>query len=114
VRFHFDCVFYYILDMEKAVAFYSNVLGLKLTSRDVVARFDIDGVLPELVPARDVGKPRGDDNARLCLKVEGINQTVEYLKAKGIHVNEIQRVENGELTSFEDLNGNEVYLWQYD
>jgi len=23
-------------------------------------------------------------------------------------------VENGKLTSFEDLEGNEIYLWQYD
>jgi len=52
VRFLFDCVFYYVRDLEKAIAFYSNALGLKLTSSDAVARFDVDGVLFELVPAR--------------------------------------------------------------
>ena len=114
MRFHFDCVFYYVSDMESAISFYSDVLGLRLTSRDVVARFDIDGVLFELVPSRDKGKPRGGGNARLCLKVEEISQAVEYLKAKGIHTDEIQKVENGKLTSFEDPDGNKIWLWQYD
>jgi catechol 2,3-dioxygenase-like lactoylglutathione lyase family enzyme len=114
VTFHFDCVFYYVRDMQKAVMFYSDILGLRLTSRDVVARFDIDGVLFELVPTRDEGKLMGEGNARLCLKVEEISQAVENLRAKGAHVDEIQRVENGKLTSFEDPDGNEIYLWQYD
>jgi len=113
-RFHFDCVFYYVPDMERAISFYSDVLGLRLTSRDVVARFDIDGVLFELVPSRDKRNVRGGGNARLCLKVDDISQAVEYLKTKGTHAGEIQRVENGKLVSFEDPDGNEIYLWQYD
>jgi catechol 2,3-dioxygenase-like lactoylglutathione lyase family enzyme len=100
--------------MEKAIVFYSDVLGLRLTSRDVVTRFDIDGVLFELVPARHEGNLGGNGNARLCLKVEEITQAVEYLRRNGIHVGGIQEVENGKLTSFEDPDGNEVYLWQYD
>ena len=46
-EFHFDCVFHYVSDMEAAIRFYRDVLGLALTSRDVVARFDIEGVLFE-------------------------------------------------------------------
>lgn len=113
-RFHFDCVFYHVSDMERAISFYSDILGLRLTSRDVVARFDIDGVLFELVPSLNKRNARGGGNARLCLKVEDISQTVEYLKTKRTHAGEIQKVENGKLTSFEDLGGNEIYLWQYD
>ncbi|MGA2239392.1 MAG: VOC family protein [Candidatus Bathyarchaeia archaeon] len=114
MRFHFDCVFYYVSDMERAISFYSEVLGLRLTSRDVVARFDIDGVLFELVPSLNKRNTKGGDNARLCLKVEDINQAVEYLKTKRTHAGEIQKVENGKLTSFEDPDGNEICLWQYD
>ena len=114
MRFHFDCVFYYVSDMESAVSFYSDVLGFRLTSRDVVARFDIDGVLFELVPRQEKGKLKGDGNARLCLKVDDINRAVEYLKKKGVTGGEIQKVENGRLASVEDLDGNEIYLWQYD
>jgi catechol 2,3-dioxygenase-like lactoylglutathione lyase family enzyme len=100
--------------MERAISFYSDVLGLRLTSRDVVARFDIDGVLFELVPRRDKRKLRGDGNARLCLKVDDISQAVEYLMTKGTDAGEIQKVENGKLVSFEDPDGNEICLWQYD
>jgi catechol 2,3-dioxygenase-like lactoylglutathione lyase family enzyme len=113
-KFHFDCVFYYVSDIERAISFYSYALGLRLTSRDVVGRFDIDGVLFELVPSRDKRKLKGGGNARLCLKVDDISQAVEYLKTKGIHAGEIEKVENGKLTSFEDPDGNEIYLWQYD
>jgi catechol 2,3-dioxygenase-like lactoylglutathione lyase family enzyme len=100
--------------MERAIRFYSDVLGLRLTSRDLVARFDIDGVLFELVPSRDNRKLEGGGNARLCLKVEDISHAVEYLRMKEIRVNEIETVENGKLTSFEDPDGNEICLWQYD
>ena len=113
VRFLFDCVFYYVRDLEKAIAFYSDILGLKLISKNAVARFDLDGVLFELVPARH-GEVRGCGNARLCLKVEDLSQAVEYLKANGTHVGEIQKVENGKLVSLNDPDGNEICLWQYD
>jgi catechol 2,3-dioxygenase-like lactoylglutathione lyase family enzyme len=66
-RFHFDCVFHYAEDIESAISFYSDVLGFRLASRDIVARFNIDGVLFELVPAREKGKLKGEGNARLCL-----------------------------------------------
>jgi catechol 2,3-dioxygenase-like lactoylglutathione lyase family enzyme len=100
--------------MERTVSFYSDLLGLKLTSKDVVARFDIDGILFELVPNRNKRKLTGNRNARLCLKVDDISQAVEFLKAKGIHIGEIQKVDNGKLVSFEDPDGNEICLWQYD
>ena len=114
MKFHFDCVFCYVTDLGRAISFYSDVLGLRLTSRDVVARFDVDGVLFELVPNRDKGILRGDGNARLCLKVDDVTQTVEYLKMNGTRVSQIQKVENGKLASFEDPDGNEICLWQYD
>jgi catechol 2,3-dioxygenase-like lactoylglutathione lyase family enzyme len=50
LKLRFDVVYYHVTDMERAIAFYRDTLGLRLTSRDYVARFDIDGVLFELVP----------------------------------------------------------------
>jgi catechol 2,3-dioxygenase-like lactoylglutathione lyase family enzyme len=113
MKFHFDCVFYYVTDMERAISFYAGILGLKLTSRDVVARFDIDRVLFELVPAPDETRFQGDGNARLCLKVDNIHQALEELQTKGIHTSPVQEVDNGLLASFEDPDGNEICLWQY-
>ena len=59
MKFNFDCVAYYVSDMERAIRFYREVLGFRFVSRDDVARFDIDGVLFEIVPAPDVSALRG-------------------------------------------------------
>ena len=50
LKLSFDTIFYYVSDMESAIAFYRDTLGLQMVSRDYVARFDLDGVLIELVP----------------------------------------------------------------
>jgi predicted enzyme related to lactoylglutathione lyase len=112
-EFHFDCVFHYVSDMEAAIRFYRDVLGFTLTSQDVVARFDIDGVLFELVPAPTDGNPRAPGNARLCLRVENIQQTLKDLRAKGVRTSPAVNKANGVLSSLEDPEGNEICLWQY-
>jgi catechol 2,3-dioxygenase-like lactoylglutathione lyase family enzyme len=106
-------VFYYVSDIERAIAFYSGVLGMKLVSRDVVARFDLDGVLFEIVPAPDTGKLRGGGNARLALKVDDIHQAVRELQSKGIPASAVQEKPGGMLAFLEDPDGNEICLWQY-
>jgi catechol 2,3-dioxygenase-like lactoylglutathione lyase family enzyme len=113
MKCHFDCVFYYVTDMNRAISFYSDILGLKLSSHDIVARFDIDGVLFEIVPALNHNKLQGNGNARLCLKVENIYKAIEELQIKGVPTSQVQEVENGKLSSFEDPDGNEICLWQY-
>jgi catechol 2,3-dioxygenase-like lactoylglutathione lyase family enzyme len=112
MKFNFDCVFYYVSDIERAVSFYAETLGLKVVSRDVVARFEIDGVLFELVPAPNEAKLQGGGNARLCLQVNDIHQAVKDLQTKGISTSQVQDKGKGMLASFEDPDGNEVYLWQ--
>lgn len=109
MKFHFDCVFYYVADLRAAVNFYSKVPGLKLISQDEVARFDIDGVLFELVP----GKPGGTGNGRLALRVDEINSACAQLRSKGVPVSEVQEKSNGKLAFFWDPDGNEIALWQY-
>lgn len=112
-QFHFDCVFHYVSDMEVAIRFYRDVLGFVLTSRDLVARFDIDGVLFELVPAPFSGNPRAPGNARLCLRVENVQQVLNELRAKGVRTSAAVDKGAGVLCSLEDPDGNEICLWQY-
>jgi len=113
VKFQFDCVFYYVTDLKRSVSFYSDIMGLQLVSQDVVARFDIDGVLFELVPTTEKIKLQGGGNARLCLKVDNIQKALDELQKKGIQSSQVQDVENGMLASIKDLDENEIYLWQY-
>ncbi len=113
VKFNFDCVFYYVSDMERAIRFYRDVLEFKLVSRDVVTRFDVDGVLFELVPAPGGSALEGAGNARLCLRVDDVERALKALQAKGARTGRAQRKATGVLGTVEDPDGNEICLWQY-
>lgn len=113
VKLSFDAVFYYARDLERSIAFYREKLGLPLVSRDFVARFDIDGVLFELVPAPKSEAVSGTGNARLCFQVKEIKEAVAQLKDKGVEISEIKSEPGGRLAFFKDPDGNELCLWQY-
>ena len=112
MKFHFDCVFYYVSDLGRAVRFYRDVLGFKVTSQDFVTRFDVGGVLFELVPTDDVSKIKGNGNARLCLSTTDIQSAVTELRQKGVKASDVHPKQNGFLVSFPDPDGNEICLWQ--
>lgn len=113
VKLSFDTVFYYVTDMEASIAFYRNTLGLPLVSEDFVARFDVDGVLVELVPVPPGSVVPGNGNARLCFSVSDVDETVEQLRARGIQTSDIKVKKNGRLAFFHDPDGNELCLWEY-
>jgi len=108
----FDCIYYYVSDLDRAVRFYSDTLGLALASRDHVARFMIDGVLFELAPTADSSRYSGHGNARLCFGVPDVRSAAADLTRKGVSVGPIHHVENGFLATFTDPDGNELALWQ--
>jgi predicted enzyme related to lactoylglutathione lyase len=109
---NFDCVYYYVSDLDRAVRFFSDTLGLALSSRDHVARFTIDGVLFELVPTTDASRYSGHGNARLCFGVQDMHSAIDELAHKGVSFGPIHQVENGLLATFADPDGNELALWQ--
>jgi catechol 2,3-dioxygenase-like lactoylglutathione lyase family enzyme len=113
VKLSFDAVFYYVRDLERSIAFYREKLGLSLVSRDFVARFDIDGVLFELVPAPPNKPVSGAGNARLCFQVQQIHETVARLKSNGVETTDVKSEPGGLLAFFKDPDGNELCLWQY-
>ena len=112
LKLTFDAVYYHVTDMEKAIAFYRDTLGFRLTSRDYVARFDIDGVLFELVPNAPGNVLPGTGNARLSLGVTDIQQAVAALQAKGVATTPVKAEPGGLLSFFRDPDGNEICLWQ--
>lgn len=111
--FRFDCVFYFVSNLDRAISFYETVLGFQLSSRDDVARFVIDGVLFELVPADHPALLTGSGNARLTLDVDDIESTMQTLGAKGVRTSGIRDVANGRVSSVYDPDGNEICVWQY-
>jgi catechol 2,3-dioxygenase-like lactoylglutathione lyase family enzyme len=113
MTFNFDCVFYYVRDLDRSIKFYTDVLGFTLESRDDVVRLYVDDILFELVPVVDESKLVGSGNARLCLKVVDIQVAVSSLREKGVPTSDIQSMEHGKLAVLNDPDGNEVVLWQY-
>jgi len=112
LKFNFDAVYYHVSDMDKAIAFYRDTLGFRLTSRDYVARFDVDGVLFELVPTAPGQALTGGGNARLSLGVTDIRQAVKDLQTRGVATTPIKQEPGGLLSYFKDPDGNELCLWQ--
>lgn len=108
----FDTVYYHVTDMERAIRFYRDVLGLPMVSRDYVARFNLTGVLFELVPNPEGGVLSGTGNARLSFGVADIRETTQTLQARGVATTPVKEEEGGLLSLFHDPDGNELCLWQ--
>jgi len=113
LRLSFDTIFYYVTDMESAIVFYRDTLGLPLVSHEYVARFDLDGVLIELVPLPPGTVVPGSGNARLCFSVDNLQETVEQMRTRGVVTSKIKEKKDGRLAFFRDPDGNELCLWEY-
>ena len=113
LKLSFDSVFYYVTNMEASIAFYRDTLGLPLVSQDYVVRFDLDGVLIELVPLPPGSVVPGNGNARLCFSVLNLEETLEQLRARRIPTSKIKEKRDGRLAFFRDPDGNELSLWEY-
>ena len=111
-RFRFDSVLYYVTDLDQAVEFYTKVLGLPMSSRDTVARFEVDDAVLELVPTDDRSLLSGKGNARLTLAVEDIEATAAALLAKRVPVTDVREEGSGRVASLLDPEGNEIVLRQ--
>ena len=111
-KLSFDAVFYYVTDMEAAIAFYRDTLGLPLVSQTSIARFDLDGVLIELVPLPPGTVAPGSGNARLCFSVANLQETLEQMHARGLATSKIKEKRDGKLAFFRDPDGNELCLWE--
>ncbi len=113
LKLSFDTVFYYVTDMEAAIAFYRDTLGLPLISQEFVAQFDLDGVLIELVPLPPGTMVPGSGNGRLCFSVANLQETVKQMHARGVATSKIKEKKDGKLAFFRDPDGNELCLWEY-
>ncbi|MET0411180.1 MAG: VOC family protein, partial [Polyangiaceae bacterium] len=113
--------YYNVRDLDRALAFYKDVLGLPLSSHDRhFAAFDVGGVRlglhwsgGEPVPhvARDGhGAYAG---GTVTLKVSDIQRAAERLASSGVRLlGPISRQRWGSLVPFEDPDGNVLKLFQ--
>lgn len=108
----------FVSNMDRAVHFYCEILGLKLTNRfgDDWATVDAGkGLTIGLHPASPkYPAPGTKGSMMLGLEIDGpIEGLVARLNAKGAAINApIVSGTAGRFVDFQDPDGNEIYLWE--
>jgi catechol 2,3-dioxygenase-like lactoylglutathione lyase family enzyme len=110
-----DLVFYWVSDMDRAVSFYRDVLGLTLLRQDSAtwAEFDAGGRRFALHSAGE-GQPVGGGGATAVFAVGDLNRAKSDLAARGVTFTHEGDVEGyARFASFLDPDGNSVQLIEY-
>jgi catechol 2,3-dioxygenase-like lactoylglutathione lyase family enzyme len=110
-----DLVFYWVSDMDRAVSFYRDVLGLTLLRQDSAtwAEFDAGGRRFALHSAGE-GQPVGGGGATAVFAVGDLNRAKRELAARGVTFTHEGDVEGyARFVSFLDPDGNSVQLIEY-
>jgi predicted enzyme related to lactoylglutathione lyase len=108
----------FVSNMDRAVQFYTEVLGLRLTNRfgDHWATVEAGkGLTIGLHPASDkYPAPGTKGGIMLGMEVEGaIEKVIASLGKKGVQFKDsIVRSEAGNFVHLEAPDGNEIYLWE--
>ena len=108
----------YVSNMDEAIRFYSETLGLKLTNRfgDKWATVEAGkGLTIGLHPASpDYPAPGTRGAVMFGLEIdEPIDAVVARLKGRGVKfTGSIIRAEPGAWASLVDMDGNPIYLWE--
>jgi catechol 2,3-dioxygenase-like lactoylglutathione lyase family enzyme len=110
-----DHVYYWTTDMERAVSFYRDVLGLLLARRDGEswAVFDAGGRMFALHGAIE-GRPVRPGGATAVFSVDDLDAARAHLIDRGVefgHEGEVQGF--ARFASFHDPDGNTVQIIEY-
>ncbi len=101
-------------DMDRAISFYGDVLGLSVKENyGEWAELEVDGLTIGL-NARDSETPGGEGGAVLAFRAEQpLEQAVEALQGKGVEVVDgIAERSWGRIAAFKDPDGNSLELYE--
>jgi len=110
-----DHVWFWVGDMDRAVAFYERTLGLRVLRRDgdVWAELDAGGVRLGLHVAGDRREPAS--GGTVVLRVDDLDLARAALEGRGVrfddHVGEVEG--RARFASFADPDGNRLQLIEY-
>lgn len=106
-------VFYYVDDMERAIEFYANALGIPLRSRmgNMWAEFGTSGLTLALHGHRP--GPRSTERHGACVHLDVTDIHAEVARLRGLGVNMAEKITEEDAfwyTSVRDPDGNLLYL----
>jgi predicted enzyme related to lactoylglutathione lyase len=110
-----DHVYYWTGDMDRSVAFYTDVLGLHLSRRDGAnwAVFDAGGRMFALHGAVE-GRPVQPGGATAVFAVNDLDRAMGVLRERGVDFNHQGEVEGyARFASFRDPDGNALQIIEY-
>jgi predicted enzyme related to lactoylglutathione lyase len=111
-----DHVYYWVTDMDRAVRFYQDVLGLRITRRDGSnwAEFDAGPIRLALHGAVE-GRPMQPGGATAVFGVDDLDSARAELEGRGAtfdeHLGEVEGF--ARFASFRDPDGNAVQIIEY-
>jgi predicted enzyme related to lactoylglutathione lyase len=111
-----DHVYYWTADMDRAVKFYEDVVGLRLIRRDGSnwAEFDAGAIRFALHGAVE-GRPMEPGGATAVFRVDDLDTVRAALEERGAsfrdHVGEVEGF--ARFASFDDPDGNPVQIIEY-
>jgi predicted enzyme related to lactoylglutathione lyase len=108
-------VYYYVSDMDKAIQFYTETLGLPLKIRfdNYWAEVDAGPITIGLHPTEDGKKPKQGGGGTISFRVADIESFVEEIKKKGANVGKIQTPERGKFAMISDPDGNMIHVVEF-
>ncbi len=109
-----DNVHYWTKNMNEAVGFYRDVLGLDLTMRagEDWAEFDVAGATVALHGARPNAAPP-QPGATVVFEVDDLDRVVLALKQKGVEfAGEFGEAAVGRFATFRDPDGNLLQIFE--
>ena len=110
-------VYYFVRDLQRAIRFYEDVLGLKIkfVERDWAEFEPVGGMTLALHAGSHGRQPGGQGGATASFQVDDILAVKDYLEGKGVVLNHPPENLGGlEFAEFSDPDGNVLGLVQYD
>ena len=107
----------YISNMDAAISFYRDILGLKLSAHygDSWATVEAGSFTIGLHPKSEKGMPPGTPGSiSIGLNInEPVEAAAAKLKASGVQLaGDVQHGPGGNFIHFYDPDGNHLYLWE--
>jgi catechol 2,3-dioxygenase-like lactoylglutathione lyase family enzyme len=105
-------VFYVVDDMDAAVGFYRDVLGLRLAFQDGDrwAAFDVGGTTLALA-AREAGSPATGGGATVSLRVGDVEEWQREAAGRGLAQGEVQFGPHERTVEVTDPDGNRLLVY---